>query len=657
MFKVVSEFEPQGDQISAIADLSSSLENKNKHQILKGVTGSGKTYVMAKTIEKLNRPTLVLTHNKTLVGQLYQEFKSFFPNNAVEYFVSYYDYYQPEAYLPSRDVFIEKDSQINEEIDYLRHRATGSVFQREDVIIVASVSCIYGLGSPDLYLKMSVSLKCGEEVDRDTILKQLVSIQYTRAAYLTRGTFRVRGDVVEVFPKTSESAIRVEFFGDDVEKIMEFDPLTGVVFNELKEVNLYPAQHYVTPKNVIGDALLRIRKELKEQELKFAKNGQLIEAQRIRERTSFDLEMISEIGFCSGIENYSRHLEGRKEGDPPTTLLDYLPHNALIFLDESHATLPQLKGMYNGDRARKQNLVDYGFRLPSALDNRPLQYEEFDKIDRQVIYVSATPGPIELQNASNNLIPLIIRPTGLLDPEIIIKPIEFQVDDVIKECKIRVEKNERVFVTTLTKKMSEDLSEYMVDQGVNAKYLHSEIKTIERQEIIRDLRLGKFDVLIGINLLREGLDVPEVSLVCVLDADKEGFLRSSTALIQISGRAARNVNGQVIYYADKMTDAIKFSIQEANTRRSIQKEYNRVNNIIPKTIYKTIYDSIRDEIPVEEEAEQAIEAVKQIKNLSEKEKLSEIKNLSKLMHKSSEELNFELAARLRDEIYVLQNKS
>ncbi|MCO4782880.1 MAG: excinuclease ABC subunit UvrB [Candidatus Cloacimonetes bacterium] len=657
MFKVESDFEPQGDQKTAIEDLCSSLSDGNKHQILKGVTGSGKTYVMAKTIEKLNRPTIILTHNKTLVGQLYQEFKSFFPQSAVEYFVSYYDYYQPEAYVPSRDVFIEKDSQINEEIDYLRHRATGSVFQREDVIIIASISCIYGLGSPDLYLKMSVSLQLGEEVDRDDVLKQLVSIQYTRASYLVRGTFRVRGDVVEVFPKTSESAIRVEFFGDDVEKICEFDPLTGVVFNELKEVNLYPAQHYVTPKNVIGDALIRIRKELKAQETEFASTGKLIEAQRIRERTAFDLEMISEIGFCSGIENYSRHLEGRNEGEPPTTLLDYLPHNAMIFLDESHATIPQLKGMYNGDRARKKNLVDFGFRLPSALDNRPLKYEEFDKIDRQVVYVSATPGPIELQNASNHLIPLIIRPTGLLDPEIVIKPVEFQVDDVIKECKIRIERNERVFVTTLTKKMSEDLSEYMVEQGVNAKYLHSEVKTIERQELIRELRLGKFDVLIGINLLREGLDVPEVSLVCVLDADKEGFLRSSTALIQISGRAARNSNGQVIYYADKRTDAIEASIQEANTRRSLQKEYNRLHGITPKTIYKDVYDSIRDEIPVEEEAEQAIEAVKQIRNLSEKDKLAEVKNLSKLMHKASEELNFELAAKLRDEIYVLQGKS
>lgn len=657
MFNVVSDFEPQGDQKTAIEDLCSSLSDGNKHQILKGVTGSGKTYVMAKTIEKLNRPTIILTHNKTLVGQLYQEFKSFFPDSAVEYFVSYYDYYQPEAYVPSRDVFIEKDSQINEEIDYLRHRATGSVFQREDVIIIASISCIYGLGSPDLYLKMSVSLKVGDEVDRDEILKQLVSIQYSRAMYLVRGTFRVRGDVVEVFPKTSESAIRIEFFGDDVEKISEFDPLTGVVFSELKEVNLYPAQHYVTPKNVIGDAVLRIRGELKEQETNFANTGKLIEAQRIRERTAFDLEMISEIGFCSGIENYSRHLEGRNEGEPPTTLLDYLPHNAMIFLDESHATIPQLKGMYNGDRARKQNLVDFGFRLPSALDNRPLQYEEFDKIDRQVVYVSATPGPIELQNASERLIPLIIRPTGLLDPEIVVKPVQFQVDDVIKECKIRVERNERVFVTTLTKKMSEDLSEYMVDQGVNAKYLHSEIKTIERQELIRDLRLGKFDVLIGINLLREGLDVPEVSLVCVLDADKEGFLRSSTALIQISGRAARNANGQVIYYADKMTDSINASIQEANTRRSLQKEYNRIHGIVPTTIYKDVYESIRDEIPVEEEAEKAIEAVHQTKHFSEEEKLIEVKNLSKLMHKASEDLNFELAAKLRDEIYVLQGKS
>lgn len=618
---------------------------------------------MAKIIESVQRPTLIITHNKTLVGQLYQEFKSFFPNNAVEYFVSYYDYYQPEAYVPSRDIYIEKDSKINEEIDYLRHRATASLFEREDIIIVASVSCIYGLGSPDNYLSLKVSLEVGQQVDREEVLRSLVKIQYGRSEYLSRGNFRARGDVVEIFPKASETGIKVEFFGDEIDRISEYDPLTGVILRDLEKVNVYPAQHYVTFEHQREQAFDRIRSELEFQEHSFLQAQRFIEAQRIRERTSFDLEMILEMGYCKGIENYSRHLEGREAGSPPETLLSYLAREALIFIDESHVTIPQLKGMYNGDMARKQNLVDFGFRLPSALDNRPLRYEEFRDIQNQVIYVSATPGLIELQDARHNLIPLIIRPTGLLDPEIIVRPARYQVDDVIKESRIRIERNERVFVTTLTKKMSEDLKEYLEEQGLKCEYLHSDIDTIERLELIRRLRLGEFHILVGINLLREGLDVPEVSLVCVMDADKEGFLRSTTSLIQISGRAARNINGQVIFYADKLTDSIKGAIRESTDRRRIQLAYNEEHGIIPVGISKAIAASIHDEIPENSEDSQinldreVRSKLEQIPPLKGEDLHREVKKLSRWMHEAAEGLNFELAALLRDKIYELQGKS
>jgi len=660
--KVSSAFEPAGHQPQAIAQAVKNLENQKPYQILKGVTGSGKTFVMAKIIEKVQRPTLIITHNKTLVGQLYQEFKSFFPDNAVEYFVSYYDYYQPEAYVPSRDIYIEKDSKINDEIDYLRHRATASLFEREDIIIVASVSCIYGLGSPDNYMSLKVCLEVGQEVDREDVLRSLVKIQYSRSEYLSRGTFRARGDVVEIFPKAAETGIKLEFFGDEIERICEYDPLTGVVIRDLQKVNVYPAQHYVTFEHQRESAFDRIRSELEIQESAFLKAQRFIEAQRIRERTSFDLEMILEMGYCKGIENYSRHLEGREAGSPPDTLLSYLPREALVFIDESHVTIPQLKGMYNGDMSRKQNLVDFGFRLPSALDNRPLQYEEFRQIPNPVVYVSATPGLIEQQDARHHLIPLIIRPTGLLDPEILVRPARYQVDDVIKEARLRIERNERVFITTLTKKMAEDLKEYLEEQGLKCEYLHSDIDTIERLELIRRLRLGEFHILVGINLLREGLDVPEVSLVCVMDADKEGFLRSTTSLIQISGRAARNLNGQVIFYADKLTDSIKEAIREAADRRRIQMKYNEEHNITPVSISKSIASSIYEEIPDRTEEAQASlqkevrERLDQIPDLKGEMLHKEVKKLSRWMHEAAEGLNFELAALLRDKIYELQGK-
>ena len=655
-FCVASDFEPKGDQPQAIEAIVKGLVSGEKRQILKGVTGSGKTFVMAKVIETVQRPTLIITHNKTLVGQLYQEFKDFFPDNAVEHFVSYYDYYQPEAYVPTTDTYIEKDSQINEEIDYLRHRATASLFEREDIIIVASVSCIYGLGSPENYMAMKVSIKVGDLVDRDEVLRNLVRIQYQRAMVLTRGSFQARGDVLEIYPKSANSAIRIEFFGDEVERISEFDPLTGVTIKEMEAVNIFPAQHYVTPESKREAAIERIEAELEVRERYFLEHEKLIEAQRIRERTNFDLEMIREIGFCKGIENYSRLLEGREAGSPPDTLLNYLPHNALILLDESHVTIPQLKGMYNGDQARKQNLVDYGFRLPSALDNRPLKYEEYSAINRQTIYVSATPGPVEMDLARHAIVPLIVRPTGLLDPKVTIKPLKYQVDDVLKQISQRRARNERVFVTTLTKKMAEDLSEYLSENGVACRYLHSDVDTMERLDLIRQLRLGEFDALIGINLLREGLDVPEVSLVCVLDADKEGFLRSATSLIQISGRAARHLNGEVIFYADRLTDSMKQAIAEAEYRRHLQIKYNQEHGIEPASIKKRIHDSLRDEIPLEEEAEDKLNSLVgvQPKELLAEELQKEIKDLSRLMHKASEALDFELAVRLRDQIFKLQ---
>jgi excinuclease ABC subunit B len=662
-FQIRSDFQPQGHQPRAIKACCKNLDKRYPKQILKGVTGSGKTFVMANIIERVQRPTLIITHNKTLVGQLYQEFKGFFPNNSVEYFVSYYDYYQPEAYVASRDIYIEKDAKINEEIDFLRHRATASLFERDDIIIVASVSCIYGLGSPDTYLALKVAIKVGDELSREDLLRNLVKIQYSRGEYLVRGGFRVRGDVVEIFPKSSETGIRVEFFGDEVERISEVDPLTGVSIRSLDQVSVYPAQHYVTFEHQRETAFSEILKEMEEQEQGFKQSEKWIEAQRIRERTQFDLEMMQEIGFCKGIENYSRHLEGRAAGSCPGTLLDYLPSDGLVFLDESHVTIPQLKGMYNGDFSRKSTLVDYGFRLPSALDNRPLKYEEFRCLKYPVIYVSATPGPVELEDARDRLVPLIVRPTGLLDPEILVRPLGFQVDDVIKEAQLRIARNERVFVTTLTKRMAEDLSEYLTENGVDCRYLHSEIDTMERMELIRKLRLGDYHVLIGINLLREGLDVPEVSLVCVMDADKEGFLRSATSLIQTSGRAARNVNGQVIFYADKLTDSMKAAIRESQYRRRLQMEYNKEHGITPKSISKAIAASIYDEIPDKVGREktaldhQVKEKLDDLVDLDEAQKLLEVKRLNDWMKSASEQLNFELATVLRDKIYELQGKT
>jgi excinuclease ABC subunit B len=650
-FKLVSDYKPCGHQPQAIESLCSGIQNKVPSQILKGVTGSGKTYVMANVIEKMQRPTLIITHNKTLVGQLYQEFRSFFPENAVEYFVSYYDYYQPEAYVPSSDTFIEKDASINDEIDYMRHRGTASLFEREDIIIVASVSCIYGLGSPENYVGMKVSLSVGDIVDRDELLRELVRIQYSRSDFMTRGSFRVRGDCVEVFPKTSETGIRIVFFGDEVEEIAEWEPLQGKLLRHMKTVNIFPAQHYVTPQGQREKAIEKIKAELEARESLFLSENKLIEAQRIRERTLFDLEMLQEVGYCNGVENYSRHLDGREAGSPPDTLIDYLPHNAMIFLDESHVTIPQLKGMYNGDFSRKSNLVNYGFRLPSALDNRPLKYEEFSAIEKQLVYVSATPGPVELENARAHIIPLIVRPTGLLDPKVEIRPSDGQIDDIMHEIQKRAEKNERVFVTTLTKKMAEHLTEYLCENGIRCRYLHSDIEAIERLELIRELRLGSFDVLVGINLLREGLDAPEVSLVCVLDADKEGFLRSSTSLIQTSGRAARHLNGTVIFYADRLTDAMKSAIREADERRKVQEQFNRDNGITPTSVVKKIAASLYDEIPAKEDRPEVGRVIQ-----SKEELEKELEVLRVKMRQAAQELDFEQAATLRDRIYELMGK-
>lgn len=656
-FKLVSEFIPKGDQPKAIQSLSKGILDGLKHQVLLGVTGSGKTFTMAHIIEQVQRPTLVIAPNKTLAAQLYSEFKALFPENAVEYFVSYYDYYQPEAYIPRSDTYIAKDASINEAIDRMRHSATHSLLVRRDVIIVASVSCIYGLGSPEVYHGMVLYLEPDMEKAREDILKSLVEIQYVRNDYdFHRGAFRARGDVVEVFPAYEEDkAIRINFFGDTIESIQEIDPLKGMVIKTLRRINIYPSSHYIAPKGTLERAIYDIRLELKERIEFFKAQNKLIEAQRIKERTNFDMEMLRELGYCHGIENYSRHLDGRKLGLPPPTLIDYFPSDFLHFIDESHVSIPQLQGMYRGDRSRKETLVEYGFRLPSALDNRPLTFEEFEDRVNQVIYVSATPAEYELSKVDRKAAEQIIRPTGLMDPKVIVKPAKNQVDDLLNEIRLRIKREERILVTTLTKRMAEDLTEYYVDLGIKAKYLHSDIGTIERVEIIRDLRLGVFDVLIGINLLREGLDIPEVSLVAILDADKEGFLRSERSLIQTSGRAARNVAGEVILYADKVTSSIREAVDETKRRRKIQGQFNKAHHITPETIKKSIGDILSSvyeadyyTVPVIKEPE-AIYDVRDFPRL--------IERLKREMKDAAKKLEFEKAAAIRDRIKHLEEKA
>ncbi len=648
MFKLHSEYNPTGDQPQAIEYLSNGIKNGKKYQTLLGVTGSGKTFTMANIIQNVQKPTIVLAHNKTLAGQLYSEFKEFFPENRVEYFVSYYDYYQPEAYIPQSDTYIEKDASINDEIDKLRNSATAALFETRDVIIVASVSCIYGLGDPIDYENMIVSLRPGMKAERNLILKKLINMQYTRNELdFKRGTFRAKGDVVEIYPSNeSEKGIRVEFWGDEIEKISEINPTTGKVLATRPHVMIYPNSHYVTTSDKMERALTSIEEEMKEQVKLFKENGKLIEAQRIEERTNFDLEMMRETGFCSGIENYSRHISGRAPGSAPFTLLDYLPPDFLMLIDESHQTIPQVRAMYNGDRARKEMLVKYGFRLPSAFDNRPLKFNEFEDRINQVIFVSATPADYEKEHAKDNVAEQIIRPTGLLDPKITVKPIDVQIDDLIDEIHKRSKKSERVLVTTLTKRMAEDLSKYLSEVGIKVKYLHSDIKALERMEIIRDLRLGKFDVLVGINLLREGLDIPEVSLVAILDADKEGFLRSERSLIQTIGRAARNTDGEVIMYADELTESMEKAISETNRRREIQMEYNRIHGITPTTIKKDIRETIKASYEVEKDA---VDYIKEHETIEQA-----IDRLTDEMIAAAQSLEFEKAAELRDKIKELE---
>lgn len=650
-FRLQSEYLPQGDQPKAIEALVNGINLNKKHQVLLGATGTGKTFTMANVIAQINKPTLVIAHNKTLAAQLTSEFKEFFPENAVEYFVSYYDYYQPEAYVPQTDTYIEKDASINDEIDKLRHSATSSLFERNDVIIVASVSSIYGLGSPEEYRDLVLSLRVGMERDRNEILRKLVDIQYVRNDInFVRGTFRVRGDVVEIFPVSrGEQAVRVEFFGDEIERIREIDVLTGEIIGDREHIAIFPASHFVTREEKLKKAIENIEAELADRLNELKANGKLLEAQRLEQRTRYDLEMMAEVGFCSGIENYSRHLEGRPAGSTPNTLLDYFSDDFLIIIDESHVTIPQIRGMYNGDRARKQVLVDHGFRLPSAMDNRPLRFEEFEEHIKQIVYVSATPGPYELEQ-SPGVVEQIIRPTGLLDPVIEVRPIKGQIDDLIGEINDRVKHNERVLVTTLTKKMAEDLTDYLKEAGLKVRYLHSDIKTLERMQIIRKLRLGEFDVLIGINLLREGLDLPEVSLVTILDADKEGFLRSERSLIQTIGRAARNSNGKVIMYADNMTDSMQRAIDETERRRKIQIEYNQLHNITPKTIQKKVSNVIEAVKVAEDKAEYSGN------KMSKKERLKLIESIEKEMRQAAKELNFEKAAHLRDIMLELKSE-
>ncbi|MDT2764192.1 excinuclease ABC subunit UvrB [Enterococcus asini] len=651
-FDLVSKYQPAGDQPEAIAQLVAGIKGGEKAQVLLGATGTGKTYTISNVIQQVNKPTLIIAHNKTLAGQLYGEFKEFFPNNAVEYFVSYYDYYQPEAYVPSSDTYIEKDSSINDEIDKLRHSATSSLLERNDVVVVASVSCIFGLGSPMEYQKQVVSLRVGMEISRDQLLRRLIEIQFERNDIdFQRGRFRVRGDVVEIFPASrDERALRVEFFGDEIDRIREVDALTGEIISETEHVSIFPATHFVTDENHLDHAIASIQAELDMRLQILRADNKLLEAQRLEQRTNYDIEMLREMGYTSGIENYSRHMDGRNPGEPPYTLLDFFPEDFLIVIDESHVTMPQVRGMYNGDRARKQMLVDYGFRLPSALDNRPLRLEEFEEHVHQIIYVSATPGPYE-ETQTNTVVQQIIRPTGLLDPLIEVRPIMGQIDDLVGEINERAAKDERVFVTTLTKKMSEDLTDYLKELGIKVKYLHSDIKTLERTEIIRNLRLGEFDVLVGINLLREGLDVPEVSLVAILDADKEGFLRSERSLVQTIGRAARNSEGQVIMYADKITDSMQKAMDETARRRSIQEKYNEEHGIVPKTIIKEIRDLIAITKVAEEDTTYTLA---DYEDMSKEDRDTLIMKLEKEMKDAAKALDFETAATLRDTILELK---
>ncbi len=656
-FRINSEFNPTGDQPQAIEMLSEGIARGLRDQVLLGVTGSGKTFTMANVVERVQKPTLVIAHNKTLAAQLYNEFRELFPDNAVEYFVSYYDYYQPEAYLPTTDTYIEKDSSINEQIDRMRHSATNALFERNDVIVVASVSCIYGLGSPEAYHGMLLFLEQGQQIGRNDILRNLVDIQYQRNDFdFHRGTFRVRGDVVEIFPASHETTgVRVELFGDEIETISEFDPLLGTPLRKLEKIAVYPNSHYVIPETRMKTAIDGIHDELRERIRFFRNANKLIEAQRIEQRTMFDLEMIQEMGYCHGIENYSRHLSGRAPGEPPPTLLDYFPGDYLLFIDESHATIPQIGGMYNGDRARKQTLVDFGFRLPSALDNRPLNFGEFEARVRQAVFVSATPADFETEKSGGRIIEQVIRPTGLTDPRISIRPVKGQVDDLLSEVRKRAEAGERVLVTTLTKRMAEDLTEHYKELNVKVAYLHSDIDTLERMDIIRDLRMGKYDVLIGINLLREGLDIPEVALVAILDADKEGFLRSTRSLIQTMGRAARNVNGEVILYAENITDSMRNAINETNRRRTAQEEYNLRHGITPQSIRKNIRSALRtvyegDYFTVPIAAEEAGEYVSTV------DLQALIARLEKEMRAAAKELDFETAAELRDKIRTLKRQ-
>ncbi len=657
-FKLSTEFSPRGDQPEAIESLVSGLEAGKQDQVLLGVTGSGKTFTMANVIERVGKPTLIIAPNKTLAAQLFSEFRSFFPENAVEYFVSYYDYYQPEAYVPSSDTYIEKDASINEEIDKMRHSATRSVLVRPDTIVVASVSCIYNLGNPDEYRSLLVPIHVGEEMERDFLLKRLVEIQYERNDVdFSRGKFRVRGDVVEIFPAHEENrSLRVTFFGDEVEKIEELDPLTGELLGGLKQVAVYPGSHYVTSKDQMKKAIASIQIELRERLQELKKLNKLVEAQRLEQRTLFDIEMMEEMGFCSGIENYTRHMTGAKPGERPPTLLDYFPKDFLCIIDESHVGVPQIRAMYRGDRSRKQTLVEYGFRLPSALDNRPMKFEEFEGFKKPVVYVSATPGPYELNRTQGEIVEQVIRPTGLLDPEVEVRPAGHQVDDLLGEIRIRIERNERVLVTTLTKRMAEDLTEYYRDLKIRVKYLHSDVETLERIEILRDLRMGKFDVLVGINLLREGLDLPEVSLVAILDADKEGFLRSVTSMIQTFGRAARNVEGRVLMYADRITGSMKIAMDETQRRRKIQMAYNKTHGITPETIRRAIHSPMAAIYNADYVDVTGLKEAKE-EYASAEELEKKIETLKQEMFQAAKDLEFEKAAKLRDRVKSLQEQA